>query len=69
MNTPETLPPVSAPEPTIEVGNIVRLNSGGPEMTVIGFRDGHAQCVYFIANHSEAHTVYLPFRAITLIPA
>jgi len=34
-----------------EVGDVVRLKSGGPAITVSGFKDGDVWCNWFVENH------------------
>lgn len=35
-------------EVTLSTGDVVRLNSRGPEMTINGFRDGMVYCKWFV---------------------
>jgi len=39
---------------TLKVGDIVRLNSGGPDMTVTGFLKDKALCAWFAYDEDDA---------------
>jgi uncharacterized protein YodC (DUF2158 family) len=61
--SPEAGPkPAAAPTPRISVGDVVTLNSGGPEMTVIKVRRAEnvevAECTYFPKQDYSMLTYY-----------
>lgn len=41
---------VEAAKPMLTIGDVVRLKSGGPRMTIETFANGHAQCAYHDAD-------------------
>lgn len=50
---------------TINVGDIVRLKSGGPRLTVTGIHEQRADCVYF--RDGAVVTFQFPIQALEII--
>jgi uncharacterized protein YodC (DUF2158 family) len=49
-------------EPNFEVGDVVKLKSGGERMTVEGVEDGYVHCVWFDGRKPERGT--FPAKAL-----
>jgi uncharacterized protein YodC (DUF2158 family) len=52
---------------TFKVGDVVRLKSGSPQMTVTEARDGQVWTAWFIG--AESKTGYFPAAAVEAPPA
>lgn len=52
-----------APQPRFSAGDVVRLKSGGPRMTVTDTSEGDALCSYFNADDDHSHAS-VPFAAL-----
>jgi uncharacterized protein YodC (DUF2158 family) len=56
----------------MKLGSIVKLKSGGPNMTIVGYRDASAwhdetfTCIWF-DDKNEEHSLKLPREAIELV--
>ncbi len=65
----KSLTPVPA-APPLCIGEVVRLRSGGPRMTVTHLRDGTADVAWFDpAGHAEPVEVSLPVACLDRVPA
>lgn len=47
-------------------GDVVRLKSGGPPMTIVGYEDGNVKCKWFDEN--IVHEDWFPMYAIVKVP-
>lgn len=44
-----------------ELGDVVRLKSGGPSMTVVGKREGYLLCMWYVEEeHAMSSTDFIP---------
>jgi len=53
--TPTPTPPPPPPKAKFKPGDVVTLNSGSPDMTVVNETDGKVQVVYFPETDSGAY--------------
>jgi len=49
--------PKARPTPTFNPGDVVRLNSGGPNMLVMGVIEGFATCVWIGDPHEHRNSL------------
>jgi uncharacterized protein YodC (DUF2158 family) len=50
-----------------KVGDVVRLNAGGPKMTVEGFDESVVVCIWFTEDHGMLRNGRFVKAALTLV--